>query len=405
MIKHKRLSNAYTKQKKLLKAAFSPKYIAETFLFMFLIITAIIFRIILWQQPGGSDFTNFLNPWLNSLRENGFQGLDPNRVNYNTPYLLLLYLASFLIPDNLLLLYIIGFLSDLLLAFGIFKLIAHFKSKGPLKYFTFVAALLLPTAVLNSTLLTQCDTLLGAAVVWALYYALKRRLNISWLIAGLSCSFKLQGVFLAPIIMIVSLNRKSYRIRGPLIFLVTLVLSTLPAVLLGRPPHDVIGVFISGTGPMFGHKVISWYTANLGAWFPNKLYWPMSITLTVIGLFFCLFVCYRFGIRPRRPLNDRQIISISALVLLTLTFILPNMHERYYYQAEIALFVLAFLDHRAIPSAIIMQIVTISSMFSPAPPDQGFIYCTLSIPVFYTIVTTYLQIFSSPKTKKQLLRA
>jgi Gpi18-like mannosyltransferase len=255
---------------------------------------------------------------------------------------------------------LIALLTDVLLAFGVYKLVGHFKPQGDTKRFAAVAVLLLPTAVINSAAWGQCDNMLAALAVFALYFVLTKRLNLAWMLVGLSFAFKMQGIFLAPFLMMVSINRRQNFISGPVLAVLACAAVSVTPLLLGKTPADIVEVFVAGAGDMWGKKLLSWWTPNLWQWFSNNSYDILRVVGIGVGLISALLMA-SVGF-AKRQFNDKTLLLLAALCLLLVPFLLPQMHERYYFQAEIMLLVAAFIVQKAIYLAIAMQAVTFMAL-------------------------------------------
>ena len=329
------------------------------FIFVFLTI-AVMSRILLYPEVF-PDFVQFLNPWLNALREYGLVAINNGISNYNTPYLLLLWLFSRVIPSNLAVIKTIALISDILMAVGVFKTVEIFKPEGFTKYLAALSLPILPTVAYNSAAWGQCDGIMGMLAIWAIFFCLKDKLHFSWILAGIAFAVKMQGVFLAPFLLAISVNRRKTFITGPLLAVASCFIFSTPTLIRGDTLERIFGVFVDGSGAMFGVKHLSWWMSNLCQWFPNQYY--DEFRFITIGIGFAIVVLLViYGLRSRIFSNERCLL-IASFCLIVLPFVLPQMHGRYYYQGEIALFVLAFILPRTAWFVYIIQMVTMSTFF------------------------------------------
>ena len=355
----------------------------------------IITRTILWSTIF-PDFTNFLNNWLGTIRSNGLASVGGSYHNYNSPYLYFIGLFSLIIPDNLSVIKLSTFIIDIILAIGVYKLVAHFNPPKIIKFITPFVVLLLPTAILNSAAWGQCDNILAAFFIWSIYFAFKNKLKLSWALLGLSFAFKMQGIFLAPFLLYLSIHRRKNFITGPLIATTSAIIISLPPLLTGHTIADIIDKFIAGTNSMSGANYLTCWLPNIWQFVSNDFFHTGRIIGIILGIIALAFFAY-LGIKkiPHKP-SDTQFIIIAALGALILPFVLPLMHDRYYFQAEILLTILAITTqskpflYLAIAlqiSAILTFIIDASTSFH-SPTSLGlrlltiimlFIICHLSL--------------------------
>ena len=194
------------------------------------------------------DYKDFLKQWVAFYRENlGFKSLSYPLGNYNIPYLYFLAFFSYLPINDLYLIKLLSIFFDVVLAFASMKLLSLCgKGKGT-QLACFFTVLFLPTVVLNGSLWGQCDSIYVAFALLGLWLGLTDRPILSMLCFTLSFGFKLQAVFLMPI-MAVLWFRGNYKLWHFALFPVFYVLLVLPAVLLGKPFMDTITLYASQTG-------------------------------------------------------------------------------------------------------------------------------------------------------------
>jgi hypothetical protein len=111
---------------------------------------------------------------------------------------------------------------------------------------SFVAALALPTVILNGSMWAQCDSIYGFFVVMCFYYILERKGGRAISMFALAFSFKLQAIFVLPAIIVSifsgHLKPKKF-VWLPIGFLAT----CLPALIFGRSFANTFMVYINQT--------------------------------------------------------------------------------------------------------------------------------------------------------------
>ena len=334
--------------------AFGARLNKEVFFIVVLLTTTIITRIMLYPNLY-SDFTIFYDYWTNLLRGYGPSVIASDFANYNTPYLVLLWLYSLVIPSNLAVVKGISLTFDIIMAIGVIKSVGHFKPDGYTKYLAASVMLMLPTVLTNSAAWGQTDSILGALTIWAIYFCLKDKMHLSWIVVGILFAVKMQGIFIVPVLFAISLNKRKAFITGPLAAIASCVAFSAPTLLVGDTVQRIISVFTRGAASSFEEDYLSWWMSNLMQWFPNQHYDVIRIVAIGVGLAISLAIVI-YGFRSKR-FSDEVCMMLFAFCLMVLPFILPQMHGRYYYPGEIVLFVLAFVLPRTSWYVYLSQLV------------------------------------------------
>lgn len=324
---------------------------------------AIIIRVGYWSTAL-HDFVLFLDPWIDTLRTDGLQALGTDFSNYNSPYLFLLWLFSLVIPDNLSVVKTIALVFDLLLAGAIYLLLKQLGRKTSTSLIVAVAILSAPTIAVNSAFFGQCDNILGLCAVLAFYFFLKAKSSSSWATVGAGIATKMQGIFVAPALLSLHIQRRSFSYRYVLVCIgAFLGLSIIPH-LFGGDIRQILAISIDALQPMFGQKLLTFWTPNIYQFLPNDLYDILKI-IGIIVTAIVLLVVFYFSYKTSRQKNTHpqtiQQVTLYTAILLLLPFLLPTMHERYYYQAEIFLCIVAVLNPKFIWAALSLQIITMSA--------------------------------------------
>ena len=201
-----------------------------------------------------ADYQMFLSQWAAAFRDGGgFAAVKLPIGNYNAPYLYFLAAISYLPIPDLYLIKLFSILFDVVLAWGGFRLVRHFAPQSPNRpLLCFCLLLLLPTVILNGAFWGQCDALYGALTLHALACALERRNRSSLLLLGIAFSFKLQTVFVLPLWGGLWLLRR-VRFRELLWFPAAYAATCVPALLLGKPLGDILGVYLGQAAEYSGY--------------------------------------------------------------------------------------------------------------------------------------------------------
>lgn len=281
------------------------------------------------------DYNSFLQHWAEFFRENGgLRAIGEPIGDYNLPYLYLLALISYLPFDDLHMIKLMSVVCDVLLAFYAMRLTALVAKNDKAPLAAFLVVLCLPTVFLNSSWWAQCDSIYATFALAALYYGLKHRPVLAVLMGTLSFAFKLQAIFILPIFAVL-LMRGDIKWRHVPLFPAFYALLVLPAVIAGRPPLDALLIYAQQTGEYSSHITLN--APTLGTVFKQledtSGASAFMIILAFVYLAALLLVAWT---RHRRgPLDDRGILLLTLAMAVGIPFLLPSMHERYFYLAEI----------------------------------------------------------------------
>ncbi|MGI6578247.1 MAG: conjugal transfer protein TraL [Eubacteriales bacterium] len=300
------------------------------------------------------DYKYFLKHWVEFFRENGgFAALGQSIGDYNVPYLYFLALFSYIPVNDLYLIKVLSILFDIVLAFAAMKIITSITKRNDLGLITFFAVLLLPTVVVNSAMWGQCDSIYSAFGLLALYFAIKDRPVLSVAMAAIAFSFKLQIVFLLPIYAVFLFTGK-IKIRHLFVFPLVYFILFIPAALMGRPIADAILIYTSQVESY--SKFLTLNAPSVYAFFDKLTYTTFYSTLGIAAAFAFLLVLLAYLLVRRDSLTLKTIIVAATLISLSVPFLLPSMHERYFYISDVLSIVSAFVCPWLIPVPILVQL-------------------------------------------------
>lgn len=288
------------------------------------------------------DYQNFLTKWVDFYRVNGgFKALRYPLGNYNIPYLYFLCIFSYINIKDLYLIKLLSCVFDVLLAFGSMQLLSHFKKNDWLLIACFFTVLFLPTVILNGALWAQCDSIYIALAVMALWLAFEDRPVLSMVLFSLSFGFKLQAVFILPITAVLWFKGK-YKLWHFAVFPLSYVVLVLPAVALGKPFMDTILLYAGQTGSIGGGL-----NYNSPSIFALRAFWNVAnqaqaATNGIIAAALFMLILLVVSFILRRKLPDTAVLALAVLFAVGIPFLLPHMHDRYFFGADILSLVLAF---------------------------------------------------------------
>lgn len=308
------------------------------------------------------DYQDFLSGWAAFFRENGgFAAVKLPKGNYNVPYLYFLAAISYFDVPDLYMIKLFSILFDVILAWGGLRLVRVFTPPGSRKgAAAFCLLLLLPTVVLNGAYWGQCDSIYGALVLHALASAFDKKPAGSVVLLALAFSFKLQTVFLLPLWCAFWFLKK-VRFRDLLLFPAVTVLTALPALFLGKPPKDVLSIYLGQLGEYSGYltlnapTVFSFLPSGAEVDVPRLAFLGiLAAFLLVLALLLVLLVC-------RRRVTDQVLLTAAVILAVGVPLLLPHMHDRYFFLADVLTLCLACVSIRRVWLAAGVQVASLGA--------------------------------------------
>lgn len=343
-----------------------------------LILAAILFLavvlILRYRHIGyiAEDWRFYVDQWTTLLRHEGFDVLGRRFSDYNFLYLYLLFLAVQLPISRFLAVKLTSVFFDAVLVLGVYKLL-RLKQDLPCALLGALAIFVCPLFALNSSAWGQCDSIYVSCLVFCVYFLIKRNGLAAMSAFSVAFCLKLQSVFILPLFAVIYPGRDFRNYCGLkfsyilLPFLFNLI-AGLPAMCAGRSFLDVL-LFrtyiwqLSQPAPaslnaptffaLFGE--ISSFSPGTALYNALPFLSLADIALLCLGL----FIFYR----NRLVLFTDSFLLITQSMALFSIFILPRMHERYFYFSEILAIAAAFW-YRRFSLYLACFCIIVSSMIS-----------------------------------------
>ncbi len=322
-----------------------------------IVLLAIVLRLKLRGFVSG-DVTGYFALWYDHLKTHGLAGFGVNFSENNFPYLFLLYLSTFVPVTKVVAIKLAPMAFDFVAAFALFRIVATITRDRVRAALVALVFLFLPTVFLNSSLWGQSDVIYVSFILFSLDAVLNDRIRSAWALFGVALAFKLQAVFFLPALVYVWLKKRGAWYAPSCAALAFLVLS-LPPVLFGRGLKDTLSVHVRAYGTF---PQLTMAAPNPYYWVPADLFRLLDgpgIVLAVATVALLLLFC-----TLRVTLTATNLIVVSATFLLIAPFLLPQMHDRYFYGFEILCLVLAALDYRKAWLVFVSQFVAFFSYSS-----------------------------------------
>ena len=321
-------------------------------------VLALILRIKLFDYRG-TDFSLYFGPWYDYiLSHGGLWALKDNFSNYTPPYSYILLLATLLPLPNLYAIKLLSVICDFFLAGMVAATINIKYSNKFIRLVSFLVVLFTPTVFFNSALWAQNDVFYTTFLIASIYFSLKNKFDLSLLFLGISFSIKLQAVFIFPLFFILYLKRK-IPLKEVIVVPIVYLIIVSPVWLLGRSIADLLTIYL--------HQANTYDQLTLNA--PNIYQWlpdgqqdikqaSTFFAISIVSLF-CLIVY-----KSEKELSNQLIIKIALVSSILLPYLLPHMHERYFFPADVLSIIYAFFQ----PKFLFVPILVIfASFFSYFP--------------------------------------
>lgn len=304
------------------------------------------------------DMSRFLVPWIGYIVEHGrFRSLADDFYDYAPAYIYLLDLATFFRHafHAITLVKLVTFLFEIAAAVLIYRLTMVAWSDRRRAFLCALLFLNLPTVILNGSVWGQCDVIYTTFLLGFLYFILQSRPIPAAAMYGLALSFKLQSIFLAPFLLILIARKRMPR-AALLIVPAVYVALTLPAVAAGRPFWSLMTIYARQAGE---NDLIALGAPNIPNLIkpyvaPEAMSFAIGLNLAIAAVLSAVLLAMQ--LRSRRSLPAECIVIGSTFWLALEPMVLPKMHERYFFAADIFAFVLALWMPRRWWIAVLFQV-------------------------------------------------
>lgn len=369
------------------------------------VIVAIIVRLFFVNVESG-DYVKFLDPWYQFIRANGMFGAFHTRfANYSPLYLHLLSITTPLSIKDIYIIKTWSVLADFAGAYFAYRILKRSYPQSLRPAVCFVTVLLIPTVVLNSAAWGQCDMMVCSLVLGAIYYLLEKRFHASFVLLGVALALKPQAFFILPIFGLCWL-RKEYPIwffaYPPAIYVLTII----PSVLAGRHVKEMLLIYYgNATGNYLVAGIPNFFTFVPSA-MDRYVFWTRFGLLTAAGVIGIAYLAVYLRTR-KQQLSDRLIIMLVLFSALAAPFFLPQMHDRYYFVADVfsVVYFFFFLSNILVPIAVCSAslLAYLNYLYDLMP--IGFLYP--SIGVLLAVIFLFVELIrrSAPSAQPQTTMA
>jgi Gpi18-like mannosyltransferase len=345
----------------------------ENVIFGLIIGLSLYIRIIFFPVKTG-DYTSFLFHWMKYITDNdGIFAFKEKFADYTPPYLYILLAGTMTNINGLVWIKSVSVFFDFIAAFVISRIV-WLKNPGAWKY-AFISVLMMPALIIDGAWQGQCDVIYASFVMLSLLGILTKKYFRSFAFFALGFIFKSQSVFFAPVFWFLTLT-KNIKLRSLAIIGGLCVafygLAILPAYLVGRPlldTYDPITKLVTkddGLLTIFFNQsrvykgIVMGGIPNLYQWIDNSQYeyfYPAGI---MICLVFVLSLGLMILKQKVKNISNDLIIKISLLTTLAVPYLLPKMHERYMFLADLISIIYGFYFPKKLWVTILLQLISLT---------------------------------------------
>lgn len=348
-----------------MKFEYENKY-KNLLLIISLIAFAIIIRVFLFYIPS-PDIQKFNSVWYDTFIKIGrIDAFKTIFYNYAPSYLYLVDIATLsyqIIPKDIAI-KLIPVIFDFFAAFSVFKIISKISDVRANKWVGFFATLFTPTIFIESGMWGQADIIYASFLLYALYLIFEDKPVLSFFFFSIAFCFKLQALFFAPIYIIL-LFRKKIPFWSFLILPLTYIVSILPATICGAPFTKLLTMYFT---QIDYYNSLSMRAPNFYIFISSDPHYEIKVItgLILTLLVVCWFLFFR--IVKWKDNGIKSMLFDLAFFTTIIPFLLPKMHERYFFLSSIFLLLLCLYDNRYF---ILFILIQSSSVISFIPYFSG----------------------------------
>jgi Gpi18-like mannosyltransferase len=308
------------------------------------------------------DAVVFLIPWYRFAHEHGLASLGTAFTNYTPFYSYLLILATQFdgFAKPLLLIKSISFVFEFGAAVLAYQLVYFATKSAKRSTMAFAASWLAPTVLFNGALWGQCDSIWAFFELLCVYLYCRGRQGI--LPFAISFAVKAQGIFLAPFVLGMVFRRRRQWLWLASVPAVYLALA-VPVVIAGGSLRQVATVYLNQADTY--HR-LSMNAANLWIFVPHAFYTPGVVLGLLLAGGAALVIAV--GLARSERSSPEALLLGACISLLLMPYLLPKMHERYFYAFELASLSLACINVRYAAAAVLAQV---DGILAYLPFDRG----------------------------------
>jgi Gpi18-like mannosyltransferase len=315
--------------------------------FIAMLAAGMILRTLSLPQSSNTDYLYCLKPWAEDFRAGGWRAIVTTWSDYNMPYLYIIGTIARIPMDDLYLYKLVSVIFDCGIVVAGLKLAGIFNFSEVRKAMLGGALLLAPTIWLNSSFWAQCDSIYVFFCLLSLVLILKGRPSLSVAMAALAFAFKLQTILFMPVFIVLWMLKRVAWWREIPVFIGTFFMTLLPARLLGRPFGSILSIYFTQTSQYSdrlnlnspsAYALLGPDTSTISAQAHGILFnTGIILAFSYLGALLLLAWLYRDRI------SERAIFLFALAMVIGIPWLLPSMHDRYFYLADVFCIIVAVM--------------------------------------------------------------
>ena len=319
-------------------------------------------RITLWRYFVNSDLQLAFVPWQNYLLEHGrWHALQHPFSMYFPAYFDVTAMTSYLDGhiNRVSQIKVVSFAFDIVTAVVAYFLVGRLTRSSTPRGRRSVAQLVAPfcilagpTVLVNGSIWGQSDIVYTCFLLLSTFSVIVGSGAFAALFFGVAFAFKLQAIFLLPFIAAMVVQK---RIRWWHLLLLPIgwLAALVPPVLNGAKPLEFLSL-ASSQGETFPTLAI-----NVGnPWIiADRIHFNVHIG-TLVGIVLSGLLMIAITIWGAQPAfrSAKNTLIFATLSLLSVAYVMPKMHDRYFFPAEIFLCILSCVDLAfVLPAALVLS--------------------------------------------------
>lgn len=319
-------------------------------------VIALLIRLFMFNYESG-DYLLFLSRWCDHLKSNGgFNGILTVDADYNMIYLYFLALFTYIPVKYLYSIKILSVIFDFVMAIAAYLLAEEImkdnENKDEYSMLIYALVLFLPTVMMNSAYWAQCDSIYTSFLLLSIYFLLKKKYNLTFILYGVAFTFKLQAIFFLPVYGIIYLKNREFSIFKFLWVAVVNFILYIPAMIIGKPLSGIIDAYTTQVGK-YAYKTVFGYPNVYNFFDIHAVYLNrpgILFTMCLLMILMVIVLC------TKGKIEREKVLELGMVVVLLVTYFLPEMHDRYGYIAEVISIIYVVITRRNIVSVILINV-------------------------------------------------
>ena len=308
----------------------------------------------------GVDYELCFEPWYMQLKNAGsLKALADWKQDYNIFYATILYLLTLTSIEPIIGIKMVPIIFDYLEAFLLMKVAISISNEAEYSRFygmiAFALVMCNPLSIIDGAYLAQSDGIWSCLALFGFWYIYQDKPVKGMWMLGFALSMKLQAIFIMPIVLVIYFYRKKFTILHLLWIPVAIQALCIPALIGGGSFDIAYRAFFNWVGE---YPFMYYYYPNIWTYFQEAPYYVFGKVAIVFAFVVLLMFAVLF-VQSSRKHDLQDCLEYVAWTTMTAAMLLPCMHERYNFIAEIVLPVCAVFNKKLrIPALALIVIAT-----------------------------------------------